>query len=405
MNQYLIIADDFTGANDTGVQLVRRGIPTNVVFRASGIKTDGNSYVLDTETRNLPPAEADCQIREQVSTVRLSDYQYVIKKVDSTLRGNIAQEVKAVDDAYQSELVIFMPALPDLGRTTCGGIHMLKGTRITETELSKDPVKPVREDRLRELLMEVYTENVTLVGTDQIRNHSMEFTSGRIFVCDAENNDDMKKVIQTVSALEKRTLWVGSAAIADHLLDLETVVPPSLALVASVSETTRNQVKYAANNGAQIVSLPIYELLQNIDLAPYVNQALAYLAGGQDVMIISSATWDRSELERTMETGKALGMKREHISALTQKLMGELTEMVLTKAKISGLFVAGGDTAIGFFDRVHADGSKIIGEVSIGIPMMRITGGSFDGLRVITKAGAFGNEDAISYGLRKLKEQ
>lgn len=64
MNQYLIIADDFTGANDTGVQLVRRGIPTNVVFRASGIKTDGNSYVLDTETRNLPPAEADCQIRE-----------------------------------------------------------------------------------------------------------------------------------------------------------------------------------------------------------------------------------------------------------------------------------------------------------------------------------------------------
>jgi len=106
-----------------------------------------------------------------------------------------------------------------------------------------------------------------------------------------------------------------------------------------------------------------------------------------------------------MEAGKALGMKREQISALTQKLMGELTEMVLTKAKISGLFVAGGDTAIGFFDRVHANGSKIIGEVSIGIPMMRITGGSFDGLKVITKAGAFGNEDAISYGLRKLKEQ
>jgi len=296
MNQYLIIADDFTGANDTGVQLVRRGIPTNVVFRASGIKADGNSYVLDTETRNLPPAEADCQIREQVSTVRLSDYQYVIKKVDSTLRGNIAQEVKAVDDAYQSELVIFMPALPDLGRTTRGGIHMLKGTRITETELSKDPVKPVREDRLRELLMEVYTENVTLVGTDQIRNHSMDFTSGRIFVCDAENNDDMKQVIQTVSALGKRILWIGSAAIADRLLDLDTVVPPSLALVASVSETTRKQVKYAANSGAQIVSLPIYELLQNIDLSPYVNQALAYLAGGQDVMIISSATWDRSEL-------------------------------------------------------------------------------------------------------------
>jgi len=32
LNRYLIIADDFTGANDTGVQLKRRGINTNVVF-------------------------------------------------------------------------------------------------------------------------------------------------------------------------------------------------------------------------------------------------------------------------------------------------------------------------------------------------------------------------------------
>ena len=30
--RYLIIADDFTGANDTGVQLKRRGYPTEVLF-------------------------------------------------------------------------------------------------------------------------------------------------------------------------------------------------------------------------------------------------------------------------------------------------------------------------------------------------------------------------------------
>ena len=31
-NKYLIIADDFTGSNDTGVQLRRRGYPTKVFF-------------------------------------------------------------------------------------------------------------------------------------------------------------------------------------------------------------------------------------------------------------------------------------------------------------------------------------------------------------------------------------
>ena len=37
--------------------------------------------------------------------------------------------------------------------------------------------------------------------------------------------------------------------------------------------------------------------------------------------------------------------------------------------------------------------------------MMRLRGGALDGLKVITKAGAFGNEDAVSYALRKLKEE
>ena len=32
MDRYLIIADDFTGANDTGVQLKRRGLRTSVIF-------------------------------------------------------------------------------------------------------------------------------------------------------------------------------------------------------------------------------------------------------------------------------------------------------------------------------------------------------------------------------------
>lgn len=37
MEGYLIIADDFTGANDTGVQLKKRGINTEVIFNIDGI--------------------------------------------------------------------------------------------------------------------------------------------------------------------------------------------------------------------------------------------------------------------------------------------------------------------------------------------------------------------------------
>ena len=57
MNRCFIVADDFTGANDTGVQLTRRGFRTKVVLDPAGVADDGLSYVLDTESRNIPGAE------------------------------------------------------------------------------------------------------------------------------------------------------------------------------------------------------------------------------------------------------------------------------------------------------------------------------------------------------------
>ena len=50
--RYLIIADDFTGANDTGVQLRRRGFPTEVLFCGKPMGAD-RSIVIDTESRNV----------------------------------------------------------------------------------------------------------------------------------------------------------------------------------------------------------------------------------------------------------------------------------------------------------------------------------------------------------------
>lgn len=404
MNRYLIIADDFTGANDTGVQLARRGIPTSVTLKYNGIHPDSTSYVLDTESRGMDREKAYSHVKHQVSHIDFSGFHYIIKKVDSTLRGNIAMEVKAIDEIYRSELIIFMPALPDLGRTTFHGIHHLNGTPITETELAKDPVKPVTTDRLDHLLREAYEETVTHIGLDIIRDGNIPLEMGRIFTFDAETNEDMQAVVRAAERLNKRTLWVGSAAIADNLLEQELKVYPSMALIASVSEVSRMQVKYAEKNGTSLISIPIYNMLDDYDASEYVDEASRLLSSGRDVILLSSATYDRDELERTVIAGELRGMKREEVSAVTQMIMGEMTKKILEKVKVSGLFLAGGDTAIGFFDRVDADGSVITGEMSTGIPMMRLSGGMFDGLKVITKAGAFGNEDAVFYGLRKLKE-
>ncbi|HIX59657.1 MAG TPA: four-carbon acid sugar kinase family protein [Candidatus Blautia gallistercoris] len=403
MNRNLIVADDFTGANDTGVQLKRRGFPTRVVFQY-GEQSPDDSCVIDTESRGLEEQEAYKKVSEDVSKVNFADYKYVIKKVDSTLRGNVAAEIKALDEAYQSELVLFMPALPDLARTTVDGVHRLNGTPITETELARDPKKPVKEDHIGKILESVYQEPVTLVTLETIRTGTVDLTGGRLFACDAETNKDMQTVLQAAKALNKKILYVGTAAMADNLFEIDMPVKPSMALVASLSSVTAGQVKYAENAGARLVQVPVYEILEGKDPKEYVDEAVKLLREGNDTIVLSSASYDRAEYDKTLEHSEKLGMTGPEVSLRTQNIMGEIARSILQQVSVSGVFLTGGDTAIGLFDKVKAQGSRIMGEVAIGIPIMSLVGGEQEGLPVITKAGAFGKEDAISYGLRKLKE-
>ena len=55
--KYLIIADDFTGANDTGVQLRKNGYKTEVQLFPTGELID-RSVVLDTESRTISATDA-----------------------------------------------------------------------------------------------------------------------------------------------------------------------------------------------------------------------------------------------------------------------------------------------------------------------------------------------------------
>lgn len=405
MSRNLIIADDFTGANDTGVQLRRLGFATSVVFRYPGSPKEGVSCVIDTESRGLTGAEAYAKVTSDIEKVDFSDFEYVIKKVDSTLRGNIADEVKAVDEAYGSGLVLFMPALPDLGRTTVDKIHRLNGVPITKTEIAKDPKKPVVLDDIQAVLKTVYEEPVRHFCIEEIEAGALDFTGVRVVSCDAVTNAHMQTVIRAAKATGRKVLYVGTAAMADNIFQLECPMKPAMGLIASVSAVTNEQVKYAERAGVTLVSIPVYELFDDESRADvYAEKAVEALKSGKDTLVLSSASYDRSDLVRTVEAGVKRGMLREDVSVWTQYIMGYIGNKVLKNAGVSGIFLTGGDTAIGFFHTAGAIGSEILGEIAVGIPLMRLIGGEYDGLKVITKAGAFGKEDAISYGLRKLKE-
>ena len=80
----LVVADDFTGGLDTGVQFARQGIATRVVVNPDGTgdwtQTDGEVLVAVAESRHLSPEAAYATVFRIVAEARRAGIPYVYKK-------------------------------------------------------------------------------------------------------------------------------------------------------------------------------------------------------------------------------------------------------------------------------------------------------------------------------------
>jgi len=180
-----------------------------------------------------------------------------------------------------------------------------------------------------------------------------------------------------------------------------------------LSEISREQVKYAQMKGVQTVTVPTEDITGFIHNGAQsgrqreqelIDQAVSIINSGQDVIIVSSVSLDRAEMDKIDIAARECGMTRVQVSKIVLKYMGRIMAGVMERVQISGIFVTGGDTTMGFLSEVGATGLRIVSEVLIGIPMTRIVGGKYDNTKVITKAGAFGQNDALFFCMRKLKE-
>ncbi|CUX22047.1 four-carbon acid sugar kinase family protein [Clostridium sp. C105KSO13] len=403
--RYLIVADDFTGSNDTGVQLRRRGYPTEVIF-AGNVPSEDKSVVIDTESRTVSSDQAYDMVCNALKGMEFSGFRYVIKKVDSTIRGNIPQEIRAMDEALKPDLIVFAPALPGLGRTTINGVQRLNGVEICQTELSKDPRNPVEEDHLVKLLAKEYQEPVILKELAEIRSGGLSFENNRVFVCDAETDADLKNIIKAAQETEKTVLYIGTAGIADNLMEMESPSLPALGVVASISTVTNRQMHYCEEKGYTMVKVPVHEILtEESRMSQYRDMAIAALKRGEDTILLTSTSYNREEMEMSQKAGEEKGMSLTDTGEYVRSMIGRTAKEILEAVPVSGVFLTGGDTALGVMESIEAAGTEILSEILTGIPMVRAKGGMFDGLKLVTKAGAFGGDDAAAFAMRKIKEK
>ena len=224
MKQYAIIADDLTGAGDTGVQFARYGITTRVVFGNWQKESFRGAVVaaVNTETRALPGEKAYEIVRE--ATAKLAGFSItpLFKKIDSTLRGNIAVEIDAVADETGAEVIVFSPAFPENGRTVINGVLLVDGIPVSRTPMGLDPANPIKQSHIPELLGEKSKRKIRLVRFSEISEGASCISDifkaesekeSTVFVCDAVTPHDLEIVTEAAFSLKKKILFAGAAGL------------------------------------------------------------------------------------------------------------------------------------------------------------------------------------------------
>ena len=98
-----------------------------------------------------------------------------------------------------------------------------------------------------------------------------------------------------------------------------------------------------------------------------------------------------------------MGLSSRQTSEAVAAALGSLCRRIALSVPLGGLVLTGGDIALSCCSLLSASGISVVREVAPGIPVGVLKGGQCSGLKVVTKAGAFGAEDALCKAVDSLK--
>ncbi len=388
MTELLIIADDFTGALDTGVKFASRGVSTRVFAESTGdlaaAFVEVQVVVVNSETRHKTPSEAYDVVRRLASDARANDVPFLYKKTDSALRGNIGSELAAAMDAMEAEKLVFAPAFPGMDRITRQGIQYVDGVPVAESVFGADPFEPARNSSVEAVLRET-TDRQTFL-------HAAGDPSAEgkgIHVYDAATDADLEKIAFGLKR-EDLTVSAGCAAFASVLADRlglggrtagAELSGPLLVLCGSRNPVTIRQMAKAEEAGYPHIRLT-REQKTDWDAAPEKNREQA-------------GRWVRLAVEKGLCMVDANDPVPEELDReRVETQLGLAGKAILDSTPGCTLMFTGGDTLLGVMRATGIRELTPVGELFPGVVLTRMTyrGKPFS---VVSKSGGFGGPDLL----------
>jgi uncharacterized protein YgbK (DUF1537 family) len=407
-----IIADDLTGANDTALQFHLRGCNTQILFDYSSFpdgKMNTQAWAISTETRNLDGEKA-AEIVGMAAKSLISNLntEYFYKKIDSTLRGNVAQESLAVLEALGWDAAVILPAFPSEGRVTIGGYHLLKGIPIERTEVARDPQAPIYESHIPNLLKH-QIDNPEIVGHIELMtvmqgagpiliDLQTQIREGKkLIVADAVSTTDMEQIVLAIQKSSYEILPCGSAGLAQCLgkawlpemkhQHINKTIPdmPKLIVSGSATNTTKIQIEKLMESDEfepYFIELSLEHILAGVS-EELVSRIVENLEENNIVTVhASTISYDSA---KNIEYAQEHNIPQEKIPKLITDYLADLTRKVTDKTAVV-LILIGGETSYKCCNAINSKHLQLIDEVEPAIPLCLDHKAQW----VVTKSGNLG---------------
>lgn len=408
-----VLADDLTGAFDTGVQFSNWGLQVEVLLKNADDVFVGNAdvVVVDTESRECSREEAYRRVSAAIAKLKAIGAEKFYKKIDSTLRGNIGVELEAAISAVGADMTFFAPSYPTYGRTTLAGKQLVNNVLLEKTEYANEV--SVKSSDLKEIINHQCSRSVGVIdiedvklgpGRIQKKLSNLKSQGVEIAVFDALTEKHLADIARTA---EKVQLIVGSAGLASEIpvgIGIRKYKP-----VISVCGSTRYLSRVQVTNlverlGFREIQINVVHLIEGgnavkSEVRRCVDEAVQFIRDDVDVSITSSPR--ESNREGFMLYTKNKDITQDNVGNIIGEAFGMITLEILNKVEVNGILLTGGATSLQVCEKLGVSTASIVNEVEPGIPLVVLS----NGILAVTKAGGFGVENSLVQAAQYLRRR
>ncbi len=412
-----VIADDLTGGVKVASLLEEDGVRCPVVTSVAALEglDDIQAVVVGRKLLSRPPEEAVADAVRSAKALLAKGAKQLYYKYSalfsSTARGNIGPVAEELMELTRSDHVLFCPGRPERDAMVYQGRLFLGSNMLHETPRRFDPVTPMTNSNLVEVLQSQSGVEVGLLDHRTMRAGraacerflAEQSAAGvRFFIVDVIDPPDLARVAELV---RHSALATGSDDLPvalsrrwpeRNIAESRTLLPPAPGYAAVISgsctpKTARQLARFEAEH-------PVFriDLLRARANEAHLDQVVEWARGRLAHGPVGVATTTNAEGVKRAQA--ELG--QDGASALADDLLGSVSRE-LHGLGVRKFVVAGGETSAAVVKSLHVERLEVGAHDDLQGGYCHCAGN--DPVSLVVKSGSAGGDDFIDIALERLR--